>query len=57
MAHHALRAYLDGELWRSLSTAGQELINERCSSKVASEQLKRLLDSTVTTVSGRNVYR
>ncbi len=44
LATHTLRAWRDDELWRHLSRAGQELIAERCSTKVVSGRLSCLLN-------------
>ncbi len=44
LATHTIRAWRDDELWRHLSRTGQELIAERCSTEVVSEQLSHLLN-------------
>ncbi len=44
LAAQTIRAYRDEELWRRLSSAGQELILARCSTQVISERLGELLD-------------
>lgn len=43
-AAHIARLYRDDDLWRSLSSAGQALIEEQCSTQVLTERLGELLD-------------
>lgn len=57
LADHALHVYRDDELWRRLSRAGQELIDERCSIGVISERLGQLLDGSAITTGGGHVHR
>ncbi len=57
LAAHVIRAYRDDDLWRRLSRAGQELIAERCSTEVVSEQLSQLLDGVEATVSSGHARR
>jgi GT2 family glycosyltransferase/glycosyltransferase involved in cell wall biosynthesis/SAM-dependent methyltransferase len=47
LAADAVRVYRDDELWRTLSRSGQSLMFEQCSTKVLSERLSDLLDSTM----------
>jgi glycosyltransferase involved in cell wall biosynthesis len=53
LAVNAIRVYRENDLWRRLSRAGQELIAERCSTKVVSDRLGLFLENTQTAVVAR----
>jgi O-antigen biosynthesis protein len=52
LAAHTVRVYRDDELWRRLSSAGQTLIAERCSTERVVHDLRQLLDGAEIAASG-----
>jgi len=50
LASRVVQVYRDDELWRRLSSAGQTLIAERCSTEVLSRRLGELLEGTSLSV-------
>jgi O-antigen biosynthesis protein len=52
LAVQAIRLYRDDELWRRLSRSGQEIIAERCSTRLVTSRLSELLDGAPSAVDG-----
>jgi O-antigen biosynthesis protein len=51
LAAHTIRVHLDDELWQRLSRAGQQLIEEHCSTEIVTERLGALLSAALPVAS------